>query len=337
MVGTSKSRILAYEKGTSVPDPSRVFALANVFGVPTRELYEPSRGPTTLREMRDFACMTAAQVAAYIGVSRATYRDLEQSAIVPPRHTSTVLGKLAEALNLPPRMIERALDAHPAAQQRRREIADLLAELFDRAYVRGTPAVVEPDEQNLVVVAGLLRRPPTVAARLVNNEMNRLRRMLLNLAVQSESASYAQTRLARQHAEKQAETLSDRIVRYPRVSASNLHRFSAWALSGNEWRTLAQLSEMTYVHVSEELLNESSNLMIWQGLTAREMVMPDRERPGMGGVRTYVLTAKGIREARDNADRYGCLYPRIPSPRARTDIYRLSGRLRPPEGVSRSI
>jgi transcriptional regulator with XRE-family HTH domain len=334
MVGTSKARILAYEKGTSVPDPSRVFAFARIFGVQARELYEPIKGTVTLRDMRDFACMTAAQVADYIGVSRATYRDLEQRAIVPPRHTSTVLGRLSEVLNLPPRMIERALELHPEALQRRREIGELLGELFDRAHVRDTPAVVDPGEPTLIMVAELLRRPPTVASRLVNNEMNRLRRMLFNYAVQSESASYAQTRMAKQQAERQMEVLADAIARYPRIAAGSLHRFSAWALSGNEWRALAQLAESMSIYVNDESLIDPSDVVTWQGLTARGLVAHDR--PAAGGPRTYVMTSKGIREVRDDADRYGCLYPRIPSPRPRADFYRVGRGIRP-EGVSRSI
>ena len=329
LVGTSKSRILAYENGASVPDPSRVFALAKVFGVPARELYKPIKGPTSLRDMRAFACLTAAEVAAYIGVSRATYRDLEQSAIVPPRHASAVLGRLSEVLSLPPRMIERALESHPTARERRREIADLLAELFDRAHVRDTPAAVSPGEPGLVSVADLLRRPPSVVCRLVNSEMNRLRRMLLNHAVQSHAAAYAQTPSAKQHAETQMDQTGDAIARFPKTVALALDRFTAWALTSHEWRILVQLSETTFIHVSEEVLDDASEQSLWYGLATRDFVISDRDRAGS---KAYVLTLKGIREVQSNADRYACLYPRVSAPRVRNDAYRVA-RIRPDNAI----
>lgn len=326
LVGTSKSRILAYEKGTSVPDPSRVLALAKVFGVPTRELYKPIKGPTSLRDMREFACLTAAQVASYIKVSRATYRELEQSAIVPPRHASTLLAGLSAVLDLPSGMVERALESHPAVQGRRQAIADLLAVLFDRAHIRDTPAAVSPEEEAVVVLAELLRRPPGVTCRLVNNEMNRLRRMLLNHAIQSHAAAYAQTPAAKVQAEVQMDHVGNVIARFPKSAATVLDRFTSWALTGNEWRVLVQLHETTYIHVSDEALFDPSEHSLWLGLQAREFVVPDRDRLGVS--KTYVLSVKGLREIQNNADRYGCLYPRVPAPRARSEAYRVA-RARP--------
>lgn len=324
LVGTSKSRILAYENGTSVPDPNRVFELAAVFGVPTRELYRPIKGPVSLRDMRAFAGYTAAEVAAFVGVSRATYRDLEQWAIVPPRHAGIVLGRLSQVLDLPSRMIEKALEVHPAARQRRAVMRGLLGDLFDRAHVRDVPAAVSPEESKLVALAELLRRPPSVVCRLVNNEMNRLRRMLLSHAMQSQAVAYAQTPKTRRQAEAEMERIGDAIARFPTTAALTLDRFTAWALTSHEWRVVAQLSETTYIHVGGESEGKDGHLSVWYGLTARGFVVPDRDRAGAS--RAYVLTVKGIREVRTNIDRYGCLYPRIAAPRVRADVIRATPR-----------
>lgn len=316
MIGTSKARILAYEKGTSTPEPARVAELARVFRVPSRELYQPSKGQVTLRDIRSYAGLTAAELAQSIGVSRTTYRDLELSAIVPPRHTSTLLARLAKSVNLPPRMIERALEAHPAAIERRRVIYTLLTEIFDRAHIRHAPAAVSPEEPGVVAIADLLRRPVSMVCRLVNNEMNRLRRLLLNHAIEGQALAFAQTQAMEQQARTRLEQLDDVISRFPRTSANNLDRFSSWALNNSEWRTLVQLTEITYVNVTEEALNDPTEQALWEGLIARDYVATDRV--GAGVPRVYVMTMRGLREVQSHHDRYACLYPRVPVPRLRS-------------------
>ncbi|MFD8819722.1 helix-turn-helix domain-containing protein, partial [Streptomyces sp. NPDC059627] len=89
-VGTSKSRILAYEKGTSVPEPQRIEQLAEVFGIPPRRLCPAvPDAADAIRRLRVAAGLTSAEAAERLGISRNTYRDLELHPKHPARRDAT--------------------------------------------------------------------------------------------------------------------------------------------------------------------------------------------------------------------------------------------------------
>lgn len=102
LLKTSKARVLAYEQGTSVPEPKRVAQMAQVFNVHPRELYQARTGKADqIKDLRCYAGLTAAELAKAVGVSRTTYRDVERLAILPARDDGTLPLKIAEALGLP--------------------------------------------------------------------------------------------------------------------------------------------------------------------------------------------------------------------------------------------
>ncbi|MYZ35974.1 MULTISPECIES: helix-turn-helix transcriptional regulator [unclassified Streptomyces] len=314
LLGTSKARVLAYEAGTSVPEPGRIREIAQVFRVHSRELYEPTRGRyDQIRDLRSYAGLTATQLAARIGVSRATYRDIEALAILPARDDGTLPLRLSEALGIPLSMVHRALDHHPEAAARRAAIAERLTEIFDRAHVQYQPAVVNPDEPLLVEITSMLRRSSGVVCRLVNHELGLYRNLLRRLAVVRLSVAYAQSVKAAEEAGREGDRLEELIIEHPVRAASNLVRFLAEAMTSQQWRTAVVLLETGSAWAPESADQEETQ--VWEVLVARGIVSVERERSAFAdGVRVSI-TPEGWRRCTQQAPLYGCLYPRIASPR----------------------
>lgn len=313
MLGTSKTRVLAYESGRSVPEPGRIAQLAKIFRVHPRELYEPSKGRhDEIRDLRCYAGLTAAELAEQLGVSRATYRDIERMAILPARDDGTLPLRLADALHIPLPMIHRALDNHPVAAERREAIAGHLTEIFVRAHVQYQPAVVNPDEPVLVEITTLLRRPASVVCRLVNHELTLYRRLIKRRGGLELSVAYAQSARAAADASAEAEDIEATIARYPSYAASTLVRFLAEAMTSQQWQTMVLLMEQGFAWVAPSDDEESAQM--WGGLMARRFVTEDRVTPE--GTR-MAITKEGWRRCNQYLHHYACLYPRVSAPRVR--------------------
>ncbi|MFF7366012.1 helix-turn-helix domain-containing protein [Streptomyces sp. NPDC008125] len=315
LLKTSKARVLAYERGESVPEPGRVLQIAQIFKVHPRELYQAQAGtPEQLKDLRCYAGLTAAQLAAQIGVSRTTYRDVELLAVLPARDDGTLPLRLAEALNLPLAMVHRALDQHPAAAARRVSIAEHLSRLFERAEVEHQSALVDADDAALLQIAKLLHRPASVVCRLVNYDLARYRDLLRRQAVAKVNLAYAQTPRVAQHQSKEMRGLTEEIKSRPFVVASTQLRFLAEAMSAQQWRTVISLMRPNPGRFSVEVFQDLQKQDVWDGLVARHFVELDitHSPPDFIGVR---LTPRAWDTCLSQIRLYECLYPRVPVPR----------------------
>ncbi|MEU4501409.1 helix-turn-helix domain-containing protein [Streptomyces sp. NPDC024089] len=316
LLKTSKARVLAYERETSVPEPGRVLQIANIFKVNPRELYRarPSGHIDQIRDLRCYAGLTAAEFAKMIGLSRATYRDIENLAILPARDDGTLPLKMASALNLPLGMIHRALDHHPAAAERRATIAAHLVEVFKRAEVRHHPALIDPDDELLIRIAEQLRRPASVVCRLVNHDLGRFRDLLRRYEIAKVNVAYAQGGREAQARVKEMEALRENIDRHPSVVASTQLRFLAEAMSSQQWRTMVDLLQRSSrMYNFEATLNDPDVAHIWEGLLARGFVTVERDP---NSVLALSVTHYGLGICRNQRPYYACLYPRITAPYA---------------------
>ncbi|MEU8775864.1 helix-turn-helix transcriptional regulator [Streptomyces sp. NPDC048606] len=313
-LGTSKARVLAYEAGTSVPEPRRISQIARLFRVHPRELYEPSRGqPEQIRDLRSYAGLTAEEVAASLFISRAAYRNIERQAILPARDDGTLPLRLAEVLDIPLAMIHRALDNHPVAQQRRVAIAGHLEEIFSRASELYRPAVVDPTEQVLLQIAALLRRPSSVVCRLVNHELTAYRFRLKRLEVSRLDEAFAQSvRVAAEH-RKRIGRAEESIRLRPFQSATVLVRFLAEAMTSQQWRMMVTVLEHGSAWAPSETSPDEEAAQAWRGLLARGFVIAERDRHQPEASRMLV-THEGWDRCATHAARYACLYPRISAP-----------------------
>ncbi|MFF4900039.1 helix-turn-helix domain-containing protein [Streptomyces sp. NPDC001068] len=310
-VGTSKSRILAYEKGTSVPEPQRIEQLARVFGIPPRRLCPPASDTANgIRRLRVAAGLTSAEAAEQLGISRNTYRDLELHAKLPARQHGTLPQRLAEVFAVSTRAVHRSLDSHPQTTERREEIARLLAALFLRAHETGRPATVGADEPDLQSLAALLRRSTGITCRLVDHELGRLRDDLRERAAEEATAAYGQHEDDIRRARDRIVTLTERIDRAAVQAAGSWTRFLAEAMTGRQWRLVVRL--LNAEPVPDGRLLEFGDLEAWQGLAARGLIT--RERIPEGGAGGFVLTPTGLARALHEARLYTCLYPRVSAP-----------------------
>ncbi|MEU2908102.1 helix-turn-helix transcriptional regulator [Streptomyces globisporus] len=315
LLKTSKARVLAYEQGTSVPEPKRVAQMAQVFNVHARELYQARTGKADqIKDLRCYAGLTAAELATAIGVSRSTYRDVERLAILPARDDGTLPLKIAEELGLPLAMIHRALDRHPAADERRTVIAGLLTELFQRAEVQHHLARVEPDDKTLLKIADQLRRPAPMVSRLVNYDLGRYRDLVRRHAVAQVNVAYAQTPRAAQQLSREIDDLAKEIKRRPFAVASTQLKFLSEAMTSHQWRTVVTLMVPHPVQFSIEVFNALQNDQVWDGLHARGFIELDLE-PGTSDSITVHLHPLAWESCAAQRRLYECLYPRIPVPR----------------------
>lgn len=311
LLGTSKARVLAYESGASVPELGRIQQIAKIYQFPITGLHRPNKAHDQIRDYRSYAGLTAAQLAAELDISRNTYRNIENLAILPVRHDGTLLLRLAQALNRPLPMVYRALDNHPAAAARRGEIAHLLTRLFLRAHDLYEPAVVQPGEEALLRISALLRRPPSVVSRLVNQDLGAFRLMIRRLAEKNLDVAYAQSPRAAATAVEQGTALEDQIEQWPFQSASVLMRFLAEAMTSQQWRAMVNLlTTKTVSGIRIEDGSDSKTADLWGGLTARRFVEMDRT----DGTLTAMPTVEGWRSCSSLAGYYACLYPRVGLP-----------------------
>jgi transcriptional regulator with XRE-family HTH domain len=316
MLGTSKARVLAYEAGTSIPEPRRIQQIARIFRVHPRELHAPIRGRyVQLKDLRSYAGLTAAELAEQVGVSRATYRDIETKAILPVRDDGTLPLRLSEALDIPLRMIHRALEHHPVAAERRLAIGEYLKGIFDRAHVQYEPAVVNPDEPHLLEITTLLRRPASVVCRLVNHELGGYRALLRRHAISRLDVAYAQSAKAADEASRQGAAIEEAIIARPLRAAATLAGFLAEAMTSQQWRTVVNLMDTGHAWSFDGTgPTDGDEAEVWRVLIARGVVSADRGGAFPEGVK-MTMTSTGLRRCMQEAPLYGCLYPRIASPR----------------------
>lgn len=314
LLKTSKARVLAYERETSVPEPGRVLQIANIFNVNPRELYQarPAGHVDQIRDLRCYAGLTAAEFAKTIGLSRTTYRDIESLAILPARDDGTLPLRMASALGLPLGMIHRALDHHPAAAERRATIAAHLVEVFKRAEVIHHPALIDPDDEMLTRIAEQLRRPASVVCRLVNYDLGRYRDLLRRYEIAKVNIAYAQGGRETRARAREVEKLRGNIDRQPSAVASSQLRFLAEAMSSQQWRTLVDLPRRSGpMYDFGATLNDPNVRHIWNGLLARGFVKVERR---LNSILSLSVTSYGLDICRNQRPYYACLYPRITAP-----------------------
>ncbi|MCC3774022.1 helix-turn-helix domain-containing protein [Streptomyces sp. UNOB3_S3] len=310
-VGTSKARILAYENNRSVPEPARIAELARVFKVPPDRLSASDARHLSVRDLRVHAGLTAEQVAASLGVSRRTYRDVESMARLPVRDDGTLRIRLAACLGVPLGRINRALHHHPLAIARRAQIADHLTALFQRAHRTHVPAVVTPDDERLRAVAALVQRVPTVVCRLVNNELVRYRRLLRGQAMAELEAAYAEDEHAARQAKERRRRFTGLVETAPARSAEVLSSFLAEAMSARQWRAMVSLVDTGAEGIAVRHPSDA-DAGVWNALLERSFVT--RVVHVEQGVHIHVLSSRGLNAMRGEFRMYACLYPRVATP-----------------------
>ncbi|RLV08416.1 hypothetical protein CTZ27_06320 [Streptomyces griseocarneus] len=307
-VGTSKARILSYERRRSVPEPGRIVQLADVFGVSPSLLSASDTCYPSIRDLRVQAGLTAAELAEGVGVSRTTYRDVERLARLPARDDGNLRRLLAGHLRVKRADIDRALHHHPVAIARRAQVTDQLTEIFKRAHEQHIPAVVEVDDPGLLTIAGLVQRAPTVICRLVNHELARFRKLLKDRGVARLEAAYAQTERAAEQADERRRRITVLLETAPARSADRLTAFLTEAMPAKQWRAMVALADAGPEGVT--LARALEEYEIWDALLDRSFADYLVRTDGSA----FVLSRRGRGVIRADFRMYACLYPRAGVP-----------------------
>ncbi|MFI1796075.1 helix-turn-helix domain-containing protein [Streptomyces sp. NPDC020379] len=307
-VGTSKARILSYERGRSVPEPARIAQLAHVFDVSPGRLSASDARHLSLRDLRVHAGLTAAEIAKSLDVSRTTYRDIERLARLPVRDDGTLRRLLAVRLGVPRTEIDHALHHHPLAIARRAQITDHLAEVFTSARERDAPTAVAPDDSRMVAIGSLVQRAPTVVCRLVNHELSRYRWLLRDAAMAGLDAAYAQSERAAEQAGARQRRITEMLETAPVRSADRLSDFLSVAMSAKQWRTMVSLSDAGAEGIAPHRVSEEDE--VWDALLDRSFVNLVVRADGSA----FALSRRGQGVMRAQFRMYACLYPRVATP-----------------------
>ncbi|MFF0010818.1 helix-turn-helix transcriptional regulator [Streptomyces sp. NPDC005374] len=309
-LGTSKSRVLAYENNTSTPDPKRIAEIIRLFGIDEPRKLRRNRVLADIHGLRCQRGLTMAEAAAQVGISRSGYANLERHALLPVRDDGTVRMNLARVFGVAPAVIDRALLRHPEAVARQTQLARQLGIVFERAHQEHTPAVIDVDDPLLLRIAPLVQRPTRVACRLVNAELDAYRDLLRDHARMKVDAAFAQSTADAALAHKRRSRLETLIKEAAPVASKNLSRFLSEAMNVRQWRLMVALANAGLDGIALPSTTRYASVEDLTVLQIRQYATVLQR-----GDQTYATpTEGGIATVRTNYARYGRLYPRVPAP-----------------------
>ncbi|MFK4248913.1 hypothetical protein [Streptomyces angustmyceticus] len=217
---------------------------------------------------------------------------------------------------------------------RRAQAVKCVGALFERAHTTGTPAVVDPDEQDLLALARLIGHPAGVVCRLFNQQIGNYRAFLKDRERYTAEVDYAQNDRERRVAHLHLMEVETRIRVAPELAAAFLADFLDDAMTFRQWRAMVALSGAgRRVERPEQgvELPESFDPDVWPGLLGRRFSGGRpliRERlDAQQEVKYYSPTEAGLHYYEVSREIYGALYPRQYAPPTQ--------RTRPRSGVVR--
>ncbi|MFJ4836361.1 HAD hydrolase-like protein [Streptomyces sp. NPDC088747] len=238
-IGATKAQVIAYENGSSKPDPRRIRALADALGVEPLQLSDTSdKAEWSLADRRRAQGMTAAEVSSELKLSLRAYRRLEAEGLVPARRLG-VLDDLAALLRISVGDVEGCLARAPMLAQRLDEVREPLTCLL-HFYLR--PRILEKpqqDDDEIIALADLYRRPPLVLARILSYEIDRLRTVQRRQANYRTAADFGATVEAQDKGHRAALAESRKFRDVIETLPQRLDEFFRVMLPQDVWRLLA--------------------------------------------------------------------------------------------------
>ncbi|WP_329271006.1 helix-turn-helix transcriptional regulator [Streptomyces sp. NBC_01451] len=308
-LGTSKSRVLAYENNISKPDPRRIAEISALFDIPARELRR-KRALADIQGLRCQAGLTIAQAADEVGISRSGYTNIERFARLPVRDDGTVRMDLARVFGVNPAVIDRALLRHPVAVERLAELTDHLGVVFQRAHLEHRLAVIDADDPLLQLIAPLLQRSPGVACRLLNAELDTYRELLRDRARMEVDEAFAQTESDAERARERRTRIEFHVKNAAPTAARSLHRFLSEAMNVRQWRLMVALANAGIDGIVLASTSRYASAEDIEALRIRQYATVVQRGDQMYAVATH----EGLAIVRKHYSRYGRLYPRVPTP-----------------------
>ncbi|MGW7715509.1 helix-turn-helix domain-containing protein [Streptomyces chartreusis] len=240
-VNATKAQILAYEHGKYRPDPPRIRQLAQALGISPLDLTDPDTAQRwTLAELRRASGYRVVDVVDRLDVSYANYRRLENEGLVSPRSYALVPA-VADLLEISAAHLETHLANIPASRMRVAQAHPLLTAVRDTYVVPGELALPKPDDPAVGDLAEIFHRPPLLLARLLGQEIRRIRAIRRRLAGYEATAHYGTSADEQAAAQHGAEAERRRLRRLTTTLPGRIDAFFRCALPSDSWRALALL------------------------------------------------------------------------------------------------
>ncbi|WP_329613051.1 helix-turn-helix domain-containing protein [Streptomyces brevispora] len=311
-VGTTKSQILAYENGHQTPDPKRIRELAEALDVlPQMLMRRGRRRQWDLADLRRASGLTAKDVVEALSISPKSYRRFEQNGIVPVRRPK-FLDDVSEALDVPQRELQRAIDNVPAVKERRHLTAVLTNTLAHRYVSKpGTWKGPDIDDSCVLQLSVLYGRPPQRIRRLMTHLLGELRQMTVRMQRERIIADFDPEPMRQQRAwaaiERWSEVYEQEIEKIPKL----LEGFHRAAQPSDAWQVLVNLYDAALhpegAWVFSTLLGNPETLR----MLPRSLVWQQT----FDEVEAAQLTANGRTHVRSFQGLYAALYPGLRRPR----------------------
>ncbi|MER7966769.1 helix-turn-helix domain-containing protein [Streptomyces rochei] len=326
-VGASKAQILAYESGQRVPDPPRIRRLAEALGVhPLQLANQNSLKNWKLADLRRANGLRASDLCDELGLKLHSYRRLEtQGLTAEGRYGLT--PRLATALGVSMRALERHIGNVPAVRQRLEGIGETVTALLETHLAPGRTDVPEVADELVKEIAACYTRPVATVARILCQETRALRERRRRQAVEAAAAYYGPTAEEQQRARRRMESEDAQVDQLIASLPQRLDVFFRAQLSPESWETLCRLH---FARSDERTLSMLSPLVA--GDTAlTPMVRPVRGTAAEYQGRLYDIARDGQHHYVNFKNWYEALYPWV------EDSLRHSARLttasNPPELV----
>jgi len=304
-VGASKAQILAYENGRRVPDPPRIRQLADALGVHPLELADQSDMQTwQLADLRRASGLRASDLCSELELKPHSYRRLETMGLTAEGHYG-LSPRLAAALGVSMRVLERHIANTPAVRQRLDSVQGTLIALIETHLEPGRTDVPETEDQAVKEIAACYARSAPTVARVLRQETLTLREMRRRQATEAATAFYGPTvqeqRRARRRMESEEARINQLITSLPR----RLDVFFRAQLAPGSWETLSQLH---LARSRERALAMISPALI-QDATLAPLIRPLPGKNDKSGSGLYGISREGQHHYLNFKHWYDVLYP----------------------------
>lgn len=311
LAGATKSQIVAYENGRTVPDPKRVAALAKALDVPPAALMRSDRRRAwVVADLRRAAALTAAEAGAGLGVTPKVWRRFEQQGIVPAQKPA-FLDRAACLFGVEKSLLDRAIDKIPAVLERRERVAELMRALVER-YVHSDETWGLPVKDPCIEeIAALYGRSTARTRALLAYELGQLRQLAVLIQREIVVARYDTSASRQRRAAKTIGHHGKRFDRAMRVIPGRLENFHRMEQPSDVWQVLVDLHD-----VNEEM-DERPWTPMWllAGVeTTRHLPESLVQRHQFQDMAALRLTARGLSHVRGYRHLYAALHPAVRRP-----------------------
>ncbi|WP_326726382.1 helix-turn-helix domain-containing protein [Streptomyces phaeochromogenes] len=307
LVGATKAQIISYEKGTSRPDPARIRELAEALSVAPLDLSDPEgRDDWSLADLRRASGLRASDMSAQLGLSPRVYRRLEAEGLVPPKHFG-LMGAMARCLGAPVATVEGHLARALLVVERVHRAQVVLNNLMRLERQPGRLSLPNRDDPEVLQLAALYRRPAPTVARIVGEEIIRVRGMQRRLASYHAMADYGTSADEQAEGHRGVRAENQKLADLTSTLAHRLDIFFRSMLPEDLWRILAQLYALRATKMwlaSDQLRVGTAELeSVPPYLLEARLALGELSRP------EYRLSDEGVRHCHTYRPWYDVLYP----------------------------